>query len=72
MDDIPSLEDIVGINIFTEDIDLFDGAMVGELTRRSVKKYEKNVQLIRYSSQICYVDNIHALFKVFRCPSCET
>ena len=47
MDDIPSVEDIVGINIFIYDIDLIDGAMVGELARRSIKKYEKNVQLIR-------------------------
>ena len=63
MDDIPSVGDIVGINIFIYDIDLIDGAMVGELERRSIKKYEKNVQLIRYNSHICYVDNIHALFK---------
>ena len=47
MDDIPSVEDIVGINIFIYDIGLFDGAMVGEFARRSIKKYEKNVQLIR-------------------------
>ena len=31
MDDIPSVEDIVGINIFICDIDLVDGALVGEL-----------------------------------------
>ena len=31
MHDIPSVEDIVGINIFIYDIDLIDGAMVGEL-----------------------------------------
>ena len=72
MDDIPSVEDIVGINIFIYDIDLIDGAMVGELARRSIKKYEKTVQLIRYNSHICYVDNIHALFKAFRCPTCDT
>ena len=72
MDDIPSVEDIVGINIFVYDIDLIDGAMVGELARRSIKKYEKNVQLIRYNSHICYVDNINALFKAFRCSTCET
>ena len=72
MDDIPSVEDIVGINIFIYDIDLIDGAMVGELARRSIKKYEKNVQLIRYNSHICYVDNINALFKAFRCPTCDT
>ena len=71
MDDILSVEDIVGINIFIYDIDLFDGAMVGELARRSIKKYEKNVQLMQYNSHICYVDNIHALVKAFRCPTCE-
>ena len=71
MFDNPSVEDIVGINIFIYDIDLIDGAMVGELARRSIKKYEKNVQLIRYNSHICYVDNIHALFKASRCPTCD-
>ena len=72
IDDIPSVVDIVGINIFIYDIDLIGGAMVGELARRSIKKYEKNVQLIRYKSHICYVDNINALFKAFRCPTCDT
>ena len=72
MDDISSVEDIVGINIFIYDIDLIDGAMVGELARRSIKNIEKNVQLIRYHSHICYLDNIHALFKAFRCPTCDT
>ena len=72
MDDIPSVEDIVGIKIFINDIDLIAGAMVGELAQRSIKKYEKNVQLIQYNSYICYVDNIHTLFKVFRCPTCDT
>ena len=46
--------------------------MVAELARRSIKKYEKNYKLIRYNSHICYVDNIHALFKVLRCPTCDT
>ena len=72
MDDIPSVEDIVRINIFIYDIDLIDGAMIGELARRSIKKYEKNVQLIQYNSHIYYVDNIHALYKAFRCPTCDT
>ena len=72
MDDIPSVEDIVGINIFIYDIDIIEGTMVEELARRSIKKYEKNVQLIRYNSHICYVDNINALFEAFRCPTCDT
>ena len=72
MDDIPSVEDIVGINFFIYDIDLNDGALVGEIARRSIKKYEKNVQLIQYNSHICSVDNINALFKAFRCSTCDT
>ena len=72
MDDIPSVEDIVGIKIFIYDIDPIDGVMLGELARRSIKKYENNVQLIRYTKHICYLDNIHALFKDFRCSTCDT
>ena len=72
MDDIQSVEDIVGIKTSIYDIDLIDGAMVGELARRSIGKYEKIVQLMRYNSHICYVDNINALFKAFRCPNCDT
>ena len=72
MDDIPSVEDLVGIKTSIYDIDLNDGAMVGKLARRSIKKYKKSFQLIRYSSHICYVDIIHALFKAFRCPTCDT
>ena len=69
MDDIPSVKVIVGINIFIYDIDLIDSALVGELTRRSIKNFERSVQLIRYNSHNCYVDEIHALFKAFRCPT---
>ena len=72
MDDIPSVEDVIRINFFIEDIDLNDGAMVGELARRSIQKYEKNFQMIYEISHICYVDKIHALFKAFRCPTCDT
>ena len=71
MHDIAAVEDMVKTNFFIYDIDLIDGAMVGELARRSIKKYETNVQLIRYNSHICYVDNINALFKAFRCPTCD-
>ena len=53
MDDIPSVEDTLRISFFNYDVDLIDGSMVGELARRSIKKYEKNVQLIRYNSQNC-------------------
>ena len=38
MDDIPSVEDIVGINIFIYDIDLIDGAMVGDLASKTTRR----------------------------------
>ena len=72
MVDIPSVQGMVAVNFFIHDNDLFDGAMVGELAQRSIKKYQKNVQLIRYSRHNCYVDIIHALFEAFRCPTCDT
>ena len=70
--DNPSVEDIVGINIFIYDIDLIDSAINGELARRSIKKYKKSVQCMQYNNHIYYVDIIHALFKAFRCPTCDT
>ena len=59
-------------NIFIYDIDIEEGEIVGELARRSVEKYEKNINLLRYNNHICYVDDINTFFKLFRCPSCDT
>ena len=41
MDDIPSVEDIVGINFFIYDIDLIDGAMVGNLHDEASKSMRR-------------------------------
>ena len=49
-----------------------DGNIVGELTRRSVQKYENTVRLLRYNNHICYVNNINAVFQSFRRPNCDT
>ena len=51
---------------------LVDGDLIGELCRRSFQKYEKGVQFLRYSNHICYVNNVNALFKAFRCTRCDT
>ena len=49
-----------------------DGELIGELCRRSIQKYAKSVKLLRYNNPFCYVNNINALFKVFRCTTCDT
>ena len=59
-------------NIFIYDIDIEEGELVGEIARRSVEMYEKNINLLRYNNHICYVNDINTFFKRFCCPSCDT
>ena len=72
MNDIPTVEDLLTLNILLYDIDIVDGNIVGEVARRSVQKYENTVRLLRYNNHICYVSNINAVFQAFRCPICDT
>ena len=72
LNNIPKVEDLLQLNIFLHDIDFVDRELIGELCRRSVQKYEKSVKLLRYNNHICYVNNIKALFKAFRCTTCDT
>ena len=72
MTDIPKVEEMLHLNIFLYDTDFVDGELIGELCRRIIQKYEKSVKLLRYNNHICYVNNINALFKAFRCTTCDT
>ena len=65
-------ENAIKHNIFIYDFDIVDGDFVGELARRSVEMFEKNINILRYNNHICYVDDINTFFKRFRCPSCDT
>ena len=71
MNDVPTVEDLLTLNILLYDIGIVDGNIVGELARRSVQKYENTVRLLRYNNHICYVNNINAAFQSFRCPNCD-
>ena len=72
MADFPKVEKMLHLNIFLYDIDFVDGELIGELCRRSIQKYEKSVKLLSYNNHICYFNNINALFKAFRCTTCDT
>ena len=72
IDHLVFVENAIKHNIFIYDIDIEEGEFVGELARRSVEMYEKNINLLRYNNHTCYVDNINTFFKRFRCPSCDT
>ena len=69
MNDIPTVEDLLTLNILLYGIDIVDGNIVGELARRSAQKYENTVRLLRYNNHICYVNNKKAVFQSFRCPN---
>ena len=71
MDDIPTVEVLLTLNLVLYDIDIVDGNIVGELARRSVQKYENTERLLRYSNHICYGNNIKAVFQSFRCHNCD-
>ena len=43
MDDIPTVEDLLTLNILLYDIDIVDENIVGELARQSVQKYQNTV-----------------------------
>ena len=72
MNDIPFVEDLLTLNIVLYDIDIVDGNIIGELARRSVQKYENTVRLLRYNNDICYVNNINAVFQSFCSPNFDT
>ena len=72
MNDIPTVEDLLTLNIFLYDIDIVNGNIFEELARRSLHKYEDTVPLLRYINHICYVNNINAVFQSLRCPNCDT
>ena len=72
MNDIPKVEVLLHLNILLQYIDFVDGELIGELCRRSIQKFGKSVKLLRYNNHICYVNNINAMFKAFRCTTCDT
>ena len=72
LNDMPKVEDFLQLNIFLYDSDFVDGELIGELCRRSIQKYENSVKPLRYNNHTCYVNNINALFKAFRCTTCDT
>ena len=72
MNDIPTVEDLLTLNILLYDIEIVGGNIVGELARRSVQKCENTVRMLRYNNHICYVNNINAVFQGFRRPNCDT
>ena len=71
MTDILKVEEMLQFKIFLYDIDVENGELIGELARRSIQKFEKSLRLLRYNNHIFYVNNINALFKAFRCITCD-
>ena len=71
IDDLSLVEGIVERNIFIYDFDIQEGEYVGKLARRSIRKFEKTVKLLRFNYHIFHTNDIDSFFKCFRCPSCD-
>ena len=72
INNIPTVADLLTLNILLYDIDIVDGKIIGELARRSLQEYNNSIRLLRYNNYICYVSNINAVFQAFHCPNCDT
>ena len=72
INDIPTVEELLTLNILLYDIDIVEKHIIGEPARRSVQKYKTTVRLLRYNNHICYVNNNNAIFQSFRCSNCDT
>ena len=72
VEDLPVFEQIVQRNIFIYDFDIQKGEYIGELARRSIGRFDKTVELLRFYKHINHTNDIDSFFKCFRCPSCDT
>ena len=72
MNDSPVAEDLLFFTFLLYEIDFVHGSIIGELARRNLQKYENTVRLLRFNNRICYVSNIKAVSKSFRCCKCDT
>ena len=71
VEDLPVVEETVQRNIFIYDFDIQEGEYV-ELARRSIGRFDKTVQLLRFNYHINHTNDIDSFFKCFRRPSCDT
>ena len=72
VENLPVVEEIVQRNIFIYDSDIQEGEYVGELARRSIRRFDKTVKLLRFNNHIIHTNDIDSFFNCFRCPSCDT
>ena len=69
VEDLPFVEEIVQRNIFIYNFDIQEGEYVGELARRSIGRFDKTVNLLRFNKHVIHTNDIDSFFKCFRCPS---
>ena len=72
VEDLLFVEKIVQRNIFIYDFDIHQGEYVEELARRSIRRFDKTVKILRFNNHIIHTNDIDSFFKCFRCPSCDT
>ena len=69
--DIAPLQVNVRADIFLYNLEVIDESMIGELAGRIVGRHPNTARLLSWKIYICSVSNINALFKAYRCISCD-
>ena len=65
------IEVLLTLNILLYDIDIMIGNVIGELSRFSVRKYEKSGRLLIHKRDMCFVTSIDPVFYFLRCSICN-
>ena len=68
---IPKVEGLLQLHIFLYDLDFVDKELIDELCEKLLKVREI-VKNLRYNKQICYINNINALFSAFHFTTFDT
>ena len=70
--DIPFIDGLLTLNILLYGIEISDGIIKGELTKRSMRKQENKVRLLRFNNHVCHVSKINPAFRSEYCFNCDT
>ena len=72
LEDLHVVERLAEVNILVYDIEVSDGANIGELAESSLRRFNSTAILWRYNNQICFVTDVNKMFESFSCSTCNT
>ena len=72
LEDLQMVDRLAEVNILVSEIEVSDGGIFGELSERSLRRFNSTATLLRYNNHICFVTVVNKVFKSFRCSTCNS